>query len=54
MKDGPRIRNMVHKIWKLHVPPRMKVFGWLMSLNKTSYNRQFKQAGLADRQQMRA
>lgn len=34
MKNTPRIENKACKIWKLHVPPRIKVFGWLMLLNK--------------------
>lgn len=36
MKDGPRIRTDVRKIWKLKAQPRMKVFEWLMALNRIS------------------
>lgn len=34
MKNTPRIQSVAHKIWILHIPTRMKVFGWLMLLNK--------------------
>lgn len=37
LKFIPRIAivaNRIHKVWKLNIPPRMKVFGWLMSHNK--------------------
>lgn len=34
MKNTPRIQRGAHKIWKLHVPSRMKVLEWLMLLNR--------------------
>ena len=34
MKDTPRMQHKVHRVWPLKVPPRMKVFGWLMSRNR--------------------
>ena len=34
LKDGPRIQTSIHRIWKLLVPPRMNVFGWLLIRNK--------------------
>ena len=36
MKDGPRIRTDVRKIWKLTAQLRMKVFAWLMALYRIS------------------
>jgi zinc-binding in reverse transcriptase len=34
LKNGPRIDTNVYNIWKLNVPPRFKVFAWLMMLNR--------------------
>lgn len=33
-KSPPTIANYNHIIWKLKAPPRFKVFGWLMLINK--------------------
>lgn len=34
MKRGSRTNATVHEVWQLKVAPRIKVFGWLMYLNK--------------------
>lgn len=34
LKNAPLIGSHTHRIWKLNVPPRMKIFGWLMLLNR--------------------
>ncbi|XP_078179612.1 uncharacterized protein LOC144573737 [Carex rostrata] len=34
MKNTPRIQHKVHRVWALKVPPRVKVFGWLMLRNR--------------------
>lgn len=34
MKDQHTISCNVHKVWKMKVPPRMKVFAWLVFYNK--------------------
>jgi zinc-binding in reverse transcriptase len=37
MKNGPRIKTIkinIDEIWKLNVPPRFKVWAWMMLLNR--------------------
>lgn len=34
LKDGPRIITRQQNIWEWKVPPRIRVFGWLTSLNR--------------------
>lgn len=34
LKDQPRFNVGVHRVWRLKVPPRMKVFAWLIFYDK--------------------
>jgi hypothetical protein len=34
VKKVPHISNNLHRIWKTKVPPRFKVFAWIMIQNK--------------------
>jgi zinc-binding in reverse transcriptase len=34
LQNGPWIDTNVYNIWKLNVPPRFKVFAWLMMMNR--------------------
>lgn len=34
MKNGPRLKTRSHGIWKLTVPLRFKIFGWLLLLRR--------------------
>lgn len=33
LKEGPRIKMSISKLWKIKAPPRMKIFMWLASRN---------------------
>lgn len=30
LKDEPRIKVLIHKVWKMKVPPKMKFFAFLI------------------------
>jgi hypothetical protein len=34
LKNGPRIKSKLHRLWKLPAPPRFRIFGWLLLLNR--------------------
>ena len=34
LKHGPTLDSGIHRIWMLSTPPRMKIFGWLLLMNR--------------------
>lgn len=34
MENTPAIESGIHRIWRIRVPPRMRVFGWLLFHNR--------------------
>ena len=34
MMNGPRVKTKSGKTWKLITPPRVKLFGWLLLINR--------------------
>ncbi|KAJ1699592.1 hypothetical protein LUZ63_008104 [Rhynchospora breviuscula] len=33
-KEFPKHKSLLFQLWKLNIPPRMKIFAWQLSLNK--------------------
>lgn len=34
LKEGPTVKSNLNRIWKIKIPPRMRVFAWLMRMNR--------------------
>lgn len=34
LKEGPKIKTTISKIWKVKAQPRIKIFAWIAAQNK--------------------